>query len=180
MSRHEYNEESFWAGVVVGTQLHGTNAYGVMPGWNPDGDLILRPITQGVPAIKFGADRAFTIVTMIDTVNEDTTFPEQEIEVLTEAIPAVVFARDAAFSILALNERLVIDEVITAYSVDENINPLEYDDTIVFINSSGAFTMDEMTRTFTSTEQTVDIGTMQEVTVTVDEFAEVATQEVTT
>lgn len=175
----EYNELSFWAGVSVGVNLHGKSAFGVMPGWNPDGDLILRPITQGVPAVKFGADRPFTIVTMIDTVDEDTIFPAQETPTFTEAIPAVVFARDAAFSILALNERLVIDEVITAYSVDENINPLEYDDTIVFINSSGAFTMDEMTRTFTSTAQTVDIGTMQEVTVKVDEFAEVATQEVT-
>ena len=179
MSRYEYNEESFWAGVVLGTQLHGTGAYGVMSGWNPDGDLILRPITQGVPAIKFGADKPFTIVAMIDTVNEDTTFPVQDDFDLTEAIPAVIFARDAAFSIMALNERLVIDEVITAYSVDENINPLEYDDTIVFINSSGAFTMNDMTRTFTSTAQPVDIGTLQEVVVKVDEFAEVATQEVT-
>lgn len=179
MSRHEYNEESFWAGVVVGTQLHGTNAYGVMPGWNPDGDLILRPITQGVPAIGFGADRVFTIAALTDTVNEDSAFPEQAATAITEVISAVTFTRDAAFTIVALNERLVIDEVITAYSVDESINPLEYDDTIVFINSSGAFTMDDMTRTFTSAEQAVDIGTMQEVTVLVGEFAEVDTQEVT-
>lgn len=175
-----YDEHSFWAGVAIGRRLKGYSAYGTMTGWDPEGDLIVRPVIQGVPAVKFGADRAFTITAMVDTVNEDATFPEQETPAITEAIPAVVFARDVAFSILALNERLVIDEVITAYSVDENINPLEYDDTIVFINSSGAFTMDEMTRTFTSTEQTVDIGTMQEVTVKVDEFAEVATQEVTT
>lgn len=175
-----YDEESLLMGIFLGKQMRGWSAYGRPEGFDPDGDLILRPITQGVPAVKFGADRAFTILAMIDTVNEDTTFPEQEIEAITQAIPAISFIRDAAFSILALNERLVVDEVITAYSVDENINPLEYDDTIVFINSSGAFTMDEMTRTFTSTEQTVDIGTMQEVTVTVDEFAEVATQEVTT
>ena len=176
----EYDELSFWAGVSVGANLHGKSAFGVMPGWNPDGDLILRPITQGVPAVRFGVDRPFAIVAMIDTVNEDTTFPVQDDFDLTEAIPTVIFTRDTAFSIMALNERLVVDEVITAYSVDENINPLEYEDTIVFINSSGAFTMDEMTRTFTSAAQPVDIGTMQEVTVKVDEFAEVATQEVTT
>lgn len=176
----EYNEESFWAGVILGKQLKGWSTYGRPEGFDPDGDLVVRPITQGIYAVKFGADRPFTIAALIDTVNEDTTFPEQEIEEITQTISAITFARDSAFTILALNERLVIDEVITAYSVDENINPLEYDDTIVFINSSGAFTMDEMTRTFTSTDQPIDIGTMQEVTVQVDEFAEITTQEVTT
>lgn len=75
-------------------------------------------------------------------------------------------------------ERLVIDEVIYAYSINEEINPLTYDESIVYINSSGAYTMDSVTRTFTSTEQTVDVGTMQEVTVVLDEFATVESQEV--
>lgn len=176
----EYNEESFWAGVLLGQQLRGWGTYGRPEGFDPDGDLILRPITQGVPAVRFGVDRPFAIVAMIDTVNEDTTFPVQDDFDLTEAIPTVIFTRDTAFSIMALNERLVVDEVITAYSVDENINPLEYDDTIVFINSSGAFTMDEMTRTFTSAAGEIDLGTLQEVTVSTDEFAEVTEQEVST
>lgn len=179
MSRHEYNEESFWAGVVVGTQLHGTNAYGVMPGWNPDGDLILRPITQGIGRVYFNQQNVVVAGAFVGTVDEDTIFPVHEIESIIQSIGRIVFG-NTTVTISPINERLVLDETIKAFSVDENINPLEYDDTIVFINSSGAFTMDEMTRTFTSTEQTVDIGTMQEVTVTVNEFAEVATQEVTT
>lgn len=80
----EYDELSFWTGVSVGANLHGKSAFGVMPGWNPDGDLILRPITQGVPAVKFGADRPFSIVAMIDVVNEDTTFPEQDTYTIQE------------------------------------------------------------------------------------------------
>lgn len=175
-----YDEHSFWAGVAIGRRLKGYSAYGTMTGWDPEGDLIVRPVIQGVPAVKFGADRAFTITAMVDTVNEDATFPEQELPEISQEIGVIAFGRSAAFTILALNERLVIDEVITAYSIDKDINPLEYDDTIVFINSSGAFTMDTMTRTFTSQAVDIDIGTLQEVTVTTGEFAEVSTQEVTT
>jgi len=175
----EYNELSFWAGVSVGANLHGKSAFGVMPGWNPDGDLILRPITQGIGRVYFNQKNPVTVGAFIGTVDEDTVFPIHEVEGILQNFARIAIGKTSV-TIAPINERLVLDETIKAFSVDENINPLEYDDTIVFINSSGAFTMDEMTRTFTSTKQTVDIGTMQEVTVTVNEFAEVATQEVTT
>lgn len=174
-----YDAKSFWSGVMVGTQLHGTTAYGSMPGWNPDGDLILRPITQGVPSIKFGADVSFVVSAMVDTVDEDTVFPAQELPEITQEIGAVVFAAETAFVVVALNERLLDEQVIQSYSIDKDINPLEYDDTIVFINSDGAFTMDKMTRSFVSTAAEIDIGTMQELTVTTGDFAAVDTQEVT-
>lgn len=175
-----YDKDSFLAGLALGKQMKGWSAYGVVAGWNPDGDLILRPITQGFPSIRFNTGRYFEINSMIDFINEEETFPLQELLGLSEDLSSIAFSKDQNFSIMNLNERLVVDEVITAYTVDENINPLEYDDTIVFINSNGAFTMNEITRTFTSTAQTVDIGTMQEVAVKVNEFAEVTTQEVTT
>ena len=175
-----YDEHSFWAGVAIGRRLKGYAAYGTMMGWDPDGDLIVRPVIQGIPAIKFGADRPFTIPTMVDYVNEDTVFPSQELPELSQEIGVIPFGRDAAFSILPLNERLVIDQIIKAFSIDQDINPLDYDDTIVFIDSDGAFTMDTMTRAFTSQAADIDVGSLQEVTVTTGEFAEVTTQEVTT
>lgn len=175
----KYDQNSFIAGLIAGRQMKGWSAYGVMSGWDPDGDLIVRPITQGVPSIKFGADAVFTISPMVDTVGEDTVFPAQELPEITQEIGAVVFAAEAAFVIAALNERLVLDQVIKSYSIDKDINPLEYDDTIVFINSDGAFTMDKMTRSFASAAAEIDIGTMQELTVTTGDFAAVDTQEVT-
>ena len=105
--------------------------------------------------------------------------PVQELPEITQEIGAVVFAAEAAFVIAALNERLVLDQVIKSYSIDKDINPLEYDDTIVFINSDGAFTMDKMTRSFVSTAAEIDIGTMQELIVTTGDFAAVDNQEVT-
>ena len=174
----EYNEESFWAGVLLGQQLRGWGTYGRPEGFDPDGDLILRPITQGISRIDFGADIPFVIRTIIDSV--ESAFPEQELPGSMQEVGRISFGDTGTFSIRAINERLVIDEVIQAFTVSEEINPLEYDDTIVFINSSGAFTMDSMSRTFTSTEQAVDVGALQEVTVSTDEFAEVTEQEVST
>ena len=173
----EYDELSFWTGVSVGANLHGKSAFGVMPGWNPDGDLILRPITQGIGRLYFGSANFQGVRPFQDTL--ELVFPTQELPVIVDEFNRIAFG-SSTFDIRAVAERLEMDQTIKAFTINKEINPLEYDDTIVFINSSGAFTMDEMTRTFTSTEQTVDIGTMQEVTVKVDEFAEVATQEVTT
>ena len=175
-----YDEYSFWAGVAIGRRLKGYAAYGTMPGWDPDGDLIVRPITQGVPAIRFGADMPFTITAMVDTVNEDAFWPSQELPEITQEIGVISFGADQSFAILALNERLVVDQVIQAYSICEEINPLDYDDTIVYINSSGAFTMDEITRKFTSAAGEIDVGTLQEVAVTTEAFESVSSQEVST
>lgn len=174
----EYNEESFWAGFIAGQQSRGWGTYGRPEGFDPDGDLILRPITQGVPRISFGPDIPFVIRAIVDSV--ESAFPEQELPGIVQNVGRISFSDAGSFSIRAISERLVIDEVIQAFTVSEEINPLEYDDTIVFINSSGAFTMESMTRTFASTEQAVDVGTLQEVTVSTDEFAEVTEQEVST
>lgn len=174
----EYNEESFWAGFIAGQQSRGWGTYGRPEGFDPDGDLILRPITQGVGRISFGDPGSFTIRAITDSV--ECGFPDQLLPELLQEVGRISFGDSGTFAIRAISERLVIDEVIQAFTVSEEINPLEYDDTIVFINSSGAFTMDSMTRTFTSTEQAVDVGTMQEVTVSTDEFAEVTEQEVST
>ena len=170
-----YDEHSFWAGVAIGRRLKGYSAYGTMTGWDPEGDLIVRPITQGIGRISFGIE-SFSVRAITDEV--ECSFPDQELPDIVQEIGRIAFGVES-FTVRALNERLVIDEVITAYSIDKDINPLEYDDTIVFINSSGAFTMDTMTRTFTSQAVDIDIGTLQEATVTTDEFAEVDTQEVT-
>lgn len=173
----EYNEESFWAGFIAGQQSRGWATYGRPEGFDPDGDLILRPITQGVGRISFGDPGSFTIRAITDSV--ECGFTDQELPVIVEEFGRIAFG-SSTFDIRAIAERLVIDEVIQAFTVSEEINPLKYDNTIVFINSSGAFTMDSMTRTFTSTEQAVDVGTLQEVTVSTDEFAEVTEQEVST
>lgn len=174
----EYNEESFWAGVLLGKQMRGWGTYGRPEGFNPDGDLILRPITQGVSRIIFGGSGDFTLRSIVDSV--ESAFPDQELPELTQEIGWISFRDAGAFTIRAINERLVVDQVIQSFTIDKDINPLEYNQEIVFIDNSGAFTMDEITRTFTSVEQSVDIGTMQEVMVTTDEFATVSNQEVTT
>lgn len=172
---NNYDEKSFWAGVVLGRQMRGWSAYGRPEGFDPDGDLIVRPIIQGVPMLSLGKGEVFTVRELTDTVGE--TWPEMELQDVVQELGVVVFGEDR-FALREMAERLVIDQVIQAFTVSKEINPLEYDDAIVFINGSGAFTMDSMTRTFTSAEQAVDIGTMQEVTVATDEFAEVTEQEV--
>ena len=174
----EYNEESFWAGVVLGQQLRGWAVYGRPEGFDPDGDLILRPITQGVKTIKW-KDRPFVVAPFIGTVDEDNPWPVMDNEILVQEIGRVVFPANR-FAVANLAERVVFDSVLYAFSINEEINPLSYDDTIVYINSSGAYTMDSVTRTFTSTAQSVDVGTMQEVTVVLDEFQTVESQEVST
>jgi len=167
-----YDENSFLAGLLVGRTLKGWATYS---SWDPV--IIIPPVIEKFAPLYFGPGHEFSIAEMMDSVI--LGFPSREDITIAEEIPYIYFQKDVDFKIMELNERLVIDEVRTAYSIDKDINPLEYDDTIVFINSSGAFTMDQMTREFTSTEQTVNIGTMQEVTVVTDEFAEVDTQEVT-
>jgi len=137
----------------------------------------MRPITQGVPRISFGTPTAFTVLAITDSV--EVGWPEQELPGITQEIGRIGFGTDTPFSIRALSERLVIDHVIQSYTVSTEINPLEYDESIVRI-SGGAFTMDELTRTFTSTAQAVDMGTLQEVVVSTGEFASVSSQEVST
>jgi len=173
----EYNEESFWAGVLVGKQMRGWATYGRPEGFDPDGDLILRPITQGVRQISFATAKHNGILPCTDAV--EASFPEHEVPTIVTEFGRIAIGT-TTFGIQPIVERLVLDEVIKAFTISAEINPLEYDDTIVFINDSGAFTMDSMTRTFTSTEQAVDVGTLQEVTVSTDEFAEVTEQEVST
>lgn len=168
-----YDENSFLAGIAVGMQMKGWATYS---SWDPI--IIVPPVTEKFPPILFGRDKNFSIAPMMDAV--ETGFTNGKELLFEESMGVIIFKKDAAFGIQALNERVVFDEVITAFSIDKDINPLEYDETIVFIDSSGAFTMDQMTREFVSTEQTIDVGTMQELTVVTDEFAEVATQEVTT
>lgn len=172
-----YDEHSFWAGVAIGRRLKGYSAYGTMTGWDPEGDLIVRPITQGVLTLHFQESETISILPFTDAVQN--TFPVKADDSLLEMFDKITFTAPL-FTVLPINERLVEDLIIHAFSISEEINPLEYDDTIVFINSSGAFTMDTMNRTFTSEAVDIDIGTLQEVTVTTDEFAEVDTQEVTT
>lgn len=174
----EYNEESFWAGVVLGQQLRGWAVYGRPEGYDPDGDLILRPITQGVKTVKWQSE-SFTVLPFIGTVDEDDPWPTMDDETLVQEIGLVYFPA-SSFAVSALAESLVIGEVLYAFSINAEINPLTYDETIVYINSSGAYTMDSVTRSFTSTEQTVDVGTMQELTVVLDDFLEVESQEVST
>jgi hypothetical protein len=105
----KYDEASFWAGVTVGTQLHGKGAYGVMPGWTPDAELVLRPITQGVPVIRFGAYKPFTIPAMTDTVDEAAPFPELDRTGITESVPVITFEY-RPFTVLALSEEVTAEE----------------------------------------------------------------------
>lgn len=172
----DYNEESFWAGVVLGQQLRGWAVYGRPEGFDPDGDLILRPITQGIKTVKW-QNKPFTVAPFMAMVDEIDPWPIMDDETLVQELGRVMFPANR-FAVANLAERVVFDEVLYAYSINEEINPLSYDDTIVYINSSGAYTMDSVTRTFTSTAQTVDVGTMQEVTVVLDEFQTVESQEV--
>ncbi|MBR4078564.1 MAG: hypothetical protein IKK17_08140 [Oscillospiraceae bacterium] len=172
----DYNEESFWAGVVLGQQLRGWAVYGRPEGFDPDGDLILRPITQGIKTVKWQT-KPFTVAPFMAMVDEIDPWPIMDDETLVQELGRVMFPANR-FAVAQLAERVVFDAVIQNYTINEEINPLTYDDTIVYINSSGAYTMDSVTRTFTSTAQNVDVGTMQEVTVVLDEFQTVESQEV--
>ena len=156
-----YDEHSFWAGVAIGRRLKGYAAYGTMPGWDPDGDLIVRPVIQGVPAIRFGADMSFTITATMDTVDEDAFWPEQEMPVFTQKISTISFGADRPFVALAINERLVIDQVIRAYRLDKESKDVEYNEDIVYINADGAFTFAAtVDHVYTSTVEAIDSGSM--------------------
>lgn len=172
----EYHEESFWAGVVLGKQLKGWGTYGRPEGFDPDGDLILRPITQGIGRIHFGTAAFHGVRPFVDIV--EPVFPVHETPVIVEVFGRVRF-ESASFGVQAIAERLVLDEVVKAFTISEEINPLDYDEDIVYINNNGAFTIDQMTRTFTSVPGVIDVGTMQEVTVSTEGFVEVTGQEVT-
>ena len=173
----DYNEESFWAGVVLGQQLRGWAVYGRPEGFDPDGDLILRPITQGIKTVKW-QNKPFSVAPFMAMVDEIDPWPIMDDETLVQELGRVMFPANR-FAVAQLAERVVFDGgVVYAFSINKDINPLTYDDTIVYINGSGAYTMDSVTRTFTSSAQTVDVGTMQEVTVVLDEFKSVESQEV--
>ena len=86
----EYNEESFWAGVVLGQQLRGWATYGRAEGFDPDGDLILRPITQGIRPVQWKKE-SFSVSAFTDIVNEDAVFPVSDDEKLVQTIGVIVF-----------------------------------------------------------------------------------------
>ena len=171
----DYHEESFWAGVALGKQLKGWGTYGRPEGFDPDGDLILRPITQGVGRINFGPDIPFAIRAIVDSV--ESSFPEQELPGLTQEVGRISFGSAGEFAIRAINERLVVDEVLQSWSIDETINPLDYDESIVYINSSGAFTM-RTAYTEYSTASDIDSGKLQVLKVDTDRFESIEEQEV--
>lgn len=172
----KYDKNSFLAGLIAGRQMKGWSAYGTMGGWDPDGDLIVRPITQGVPVIRFASDAAFSGVALTDTVNEAAAFPEMETEEITQIINVIAIADDT-FSVLVLNERLEESEIIHAYTIDKDINPLEYDEEIVFIDSDGAFTMQTEYEEYSAVAE-VSSGELQLLSVNTDRFETIESQEV--
>ena len=171
----EYHEESFWAGVVLGKQLKGWGTYGRPEGFDPDGDLILRPITQGIGRIHFGT-ASFHGIRPFQAVLEPV-FPVQELPVIVEEFGRITFG-SSTFDIRAIAERLVMDEVIKAFTISEEINPLEYDDAIVIINSSGAFTLETEFEEY-SEAVNIDHGKLQLLDVDTDRFESIEEQEVT-
>lgn len=93
-----YDENSFLAGIAVGRQLKGWARLGTVAGYDPDGDLILRPITQGIKAVTW-QDRSFTVAAFTDTVNEDAAFPTMDDEVLIQVLDMTVFPAQSVQSV---------------------------------------------------------------------------------
>ena len=97
-----YDELSFWAGVATGCRLKGYTGYGTMPGWDPDGDLIVRPITQGVPSIYFGADHPFAVHAFADTV--EIGWPEQTNDTIRQSIGIMSFGQIKPFTVIGFDD----------------------------------------------------------------------------
>lgn len=104
----EYNEESFWAGVVLGQQLRGWAVYGRPEGFDPDGDLILRPITQGIKSVSW-KKQSFSVASFTDSVNEETVFPGAGEETLLQQIGVMMFPVNR-FGLCDMTDQLLVDE----------------------------------------------------------------------
>lgn len=174
----DYDAKSFWSGVVVGTQLHGVGAYGVMAGWNPDSDLILRPVTQGIGRISFGEDQPFTVCGITDTVV--AAFPAAETQGIVQEIGRIRFGTDddmslGAFTISALVEARSLSLVIKTFTLDADF-PGEYDHALVRI-ADDAFVLrtafDEL-----SEAAEIDSGELQVLELDLGRFESITTQEV--
>lgn len=174
----DYDAKSFWAGVTVGTQLHGVGAYGVMAGWNPDSDLILRPITQGVGRISFGEDQPFTVCGFTDTV--ECAFPPAELPEFIETIGRISFGSDSdmslgAFTVNALVEARSLSLVIKTFTLDVEF-PCDYDAALVEIVDDSYMLRTAFEEESEAAE--IDSGELQMLTVDTDRFESITTQEV--
>ena len=170
----KYDEESFWAGVAVGQQLKGWSAFGIIDGFDPDGGLIVRPIQQGVPFVKFARDTAFTMFNMIDTVEDVIEAPEP-IE-LQETINAIIFRRDVDFGILPLSDNFDANYLVKYFIVDRNTNQPSYNTTLVQSTYNGFKLITSYTEY--SVAEEIDSGVMQALQVNTDRFESITTQEV--
>ena len=171
----KYDEESFWAGVALGQQLKGWSAFGIIDGFDPDGGLIVRPIQQGIPMIKFARDTAFTVCNMTDTVDYVT----DSLESLEpqDNISAIVFQRDMEFAIVPLSDSIETDEAVMYYIVSKAVNQPSYDKNFVKEVYNG-FTMITSSTEY-STEEAIDSGHLQALRVDTDRFESITNQEVT-
>ena len=157
-----YDEHSFWAGVAIGRRLKGYAAYGTMPGWDPDGDLIVRPVIQGIGRIYF-PPTVFDVRAFIDTV--DPVFPVHESPAFAEQFARITFA-PTTFGLVPLTEQLVMDQIIYAYRLDKDSKDVAYNEDLVYINADDAFTVAAATNhVYTSAPESIDSGSLATVTI---------------
>ena len=172
-----YDEEIFWAGVALGQQLKGWSAFGIIDGFDPDGGLIVRPIQQGVPQIKFARDLPFTVVAITDTVNEEETTQVPEPIEITESFSAIVFQRDREFAVVPLSGEVETSEVVMYYLISYTNDPLTYSETYVKTNYLSFSLVTSYTEY--SRAEAIDSGSLQALRVDTDRFESITTQGVT-
>jgi hypothetical protein len=170
----KYDEASFWAGVALGQQLKGWSAFGIIDGFDPDGGLIVRPIQQGIPIIKFERDIPFSVFNMTDSVSDITEAPEPI--GLQDDVRVIVFQRDTEFAVVQLSDELDAEYIVKYFIIDRNTNQPSYDENFVQSVYNGFKPITSYTEY--SVEEEIDSGVMLALRVNTDRFDSITKQEV--
>lgn len=114
-----------------------------------------------------------------DLFNENvvTSLPRVSLQSITQYINNV-HIENAEFEYDALNERVNVNEVIKTFTIDKDFPP-QYDPVLVSIHSDGAFCM-VSDYTFVSSNDEINDGVLQQLTINTTQFERVETIEVIT
>lgn len=169
-----YDKDSFLAGLALGKQMKGWSAYGVVTGWNPDGDLIIRPIVQRLGEIQFSDDYDFIINEIDDGSNE--IFPEIEKYTIEQDMSRVLFEL-YDFKVNDLSERYETSEIIQAITLSASSNKLDYNNEYVLYYYSGYLYL-KSSWSQASVEKEIDSGNLRALEVDTSIFSEITSQEI--